>query len=238
MKYINTYNKFNESLTDEMIVDDIQYKNGLITYIELNDGRVIDVKNDDLEFGSYGLDINGCTLKKGDIISFQYDIKEITDLYDIRNIIVNNKKYEASINPNDTSYLSINYTYKICKPYINWNMIEDAKEISLEYLDEGYTLYINIVNIATNQKIYGIMYNHDVSIGRWKITNKITNRNIHYYDNDKFIGYFFSIQKNEKSNFQYLNEFSNQLIDMYPNYWIDNINNNNIDFSFIKKKIR
>jgi hypothetical protein len=52
---------------------------------------------------------------------------------------------------------------------INWNLIEDVKDMALEYIDDGYTLIIgvNIIQISRGKKIentpviYYLNYNHD-----------------------------------------------------------------------------
>lgn len=55
--------------------------------------------------------------------------------------------------------------YNEMKKLINWKMVDDVKEMSLEYIDEGLSLYIGFIPILRNDtdnffELYSIRYNH------------------------------------------------------------------------------
>ena len=111
-------------------------------------------------------------------------------------------------------YESINNN-KLIKESINWKMVEDIKDMSLEYIDEGFVLYIDIYN-GFNQSGYknvcDIKYSHDIN-------------EIKYFDNifssvikltyNVYIGY--GIKKSDGSNPIYTFELIRRLRQAYPN---------------------
>lgn len=61
----------------------------------------------------------------------------------------------------------------VFEPYINWNLVEDVKDMSLEYIDEGINLNIE-VNYKDNDNNYYILtiyFNHDETNIYWNPGN-------------------------------------------------------------------
>jgi len=62
--------------------------------------------------------------------------------------------------------------YKKIDHFINWKMIEDVKDMALEYIDDGLTLYIGFHPIITYEEkgiynndfieLYHLLYNHNM----------------------------------------------------------------------------
>ena len=70
------------------------------------------------------------------------------------------KTFESIIKP-----LGMDETKRIYSPLINWEMILDLKEMSLEYLDKGARLDMSIV--VKDTIIYELWFNHDGSKIEW-----------------------------------------------------------------------
>lgn len=84
--------------------------------------------------------------------------------------------------------------------HINWRMIEDVKDMSLEYLDDGFYLRFVIVleNAAHNlNKIYTIVHSHNARnvVNRWE-TSKLSLGAIENITDDIKIIYNVTLHKN------------------------------------------
>lgn len=127
------------------------------------------------------------------------------------------KEYESifeTLNPNEVK--------ELYSRYINWELIEDAKELSLYYLDEGLSLelYFKI----DKKIIYTLYYNHHENIEYYSslMTNpyNINRRYVLYIemDSEKY-------KKDKKSNdvllSKYRKEITERLRYIYKN---ENIN--------------
>lgn len=93
---------------------------------------------------------------------------------------------------------------------INWDLINDTKDMSLEYIDEGYTLYILIYKGFSYkyELIAEISYNHDI--------NSIEYDNLPS-NNNKLI-YNIYIGKHRTSSYpKYTFELRDRIKEAYPN---------------------
>lgn len=198
MRYINGYEVFNsikesknKNTTEDMVVTDFETTDetptespGNIISITVDGGtKLIPGEDSGGEFTS--LYIDG-SLKIGDIISFKYDKRigipsiEYDELWGVSSIIINGVECEASVDSEggNDAYLSLTTDIKTkFESFINWDLLEDAKDMSLEYLDDGYTLVITINYRVMNKhtmpisetyhKLYTLRYNHSSSAGKW-----------------------------------------------------------------------
>lgn len=63
---------------------------------------------------------------------------------------------------------------EVFEPYINWELVRDVKEMSLEYIDDGMILNLEISYgkyesvLKPPFYIYHMQYNHDGIIKNWK----------------------------------------------------------------------
>lgn len=73
------------------------------------------------------------------------------------------KNFNESISSEDTK--------EVFEPYIDWNMIYDIKDMSLEYLDEGYDLEIFV--FYKHFYIYWLRYNHNEDYKYWYPTSSL-----------------------------------------------------------------
>lgn len=103
------------------------------------------------------------------------------------------------------------------KNHINWEMIEDIKDMSLEYLDEGFTLNIIIIEksypIVPSNFFINIEYNHRGEIKEGDLDK------YDYISEYKF-GYSISLMNKSYDNPVNINK-TNELMDRiryaYPN---------------------
>lgn len=216
MKYIDDYKLFNEAKsevnkTPNMTVKSVDYNSsGNIDRIDMVDG--LKLLPDDSDGGSSVSPTNGWVrypelrirkykyipikikINKGDVISFEYKYEDLGSLYGVDHIIINGDRYICSIDftiGDGDGCLSYIIPKSKFEPLINWDLIEDAKYLALEYLDEGYTLGLNIfyypkqINNGFILNIYNLKYNHDRTSDNWvdiiKCFDEIKSENIEYY---------------------------------------------------------
>ncbi len=72
----------------------------------------------------------------------------------------NYKLFEFQISRFDESDVN-----DVFEAYINWKLIEDAKDMALEYIDDGMSLGVEISYI--NHYVYHIRYNHKETYSEW-----------------------------------------------------------------------
>lgn len=91
-------------------------------------------------------------------------------------------------------YESIDYPSKSAlSQHIKWEMINDAKDMALDFLDEGYTLLIeaiySTVSLRTSKTnchyVYRLIFNHKKDREYWTkqdwyVTKKISENNLNY----------------------------------------------------------
>ena len=107
---------------------------------------------------------------------------------------------------------------ELFSPYINWEMIQDVKDLSLEYLDKGITLelYISVDEVV----IYEMYFNHDINKSnyKWNRTQQDDVDAIEYYFDFlpvKRMDNTFSVEMRREVN-EDLFEFVDILKSMYP----------------------
>lgn len=72
---------------------------------------------------------------------------------------------------------------------INWSLIDDVKDMALEYIDVGFTLNVTvklrvrIYSTLTDNAVYNLKYNHDIKI-EFKVWEDATSaiKLKHFYD--------------------------------------------------------
>lgn len=111
------------------------------------------------------------------------------------------------------------FIYQVSQ-FINWKMISDIKDMSLEYIDEGYTLNITVFSIMHNNgispKIMKLVFNHTQSDIIWGIPRVVEKEDISYrvklvYKHGKF-------DSNKKiSEILKTSELLKRINDSYPN---------------------
>lgn len=83
-------------------------------------------------------------------------------------------KYLKYFESNEEDLVKEKYT-----PFINWDMIKDLKEISLDSLDDNFTLLVQINN--TNDHIATLEYNHKTDEIIWENSRIKNDISISYY---------------------------------------------------------
>ena len=69
---------------------------------------------------------------------------------------------------------------ELFSPYMNWDMIADAKDMSLEYLDKG--LELEMIVTVNHIIIYEMYFSHnDSNSSQWCSTNQYDVNHIDYY---------------------------------------------------------
>ena len=120
----------------------------------------------------------------------------------------------------------------ITKDRINWNLIQTAKDLSLEYLDEGNELRIEVVVTETKNNyftyedilfnVYQEIFSHNEGDVKWE---KYFSKKINIINN-KPLAYRFTIQpqRGRSSKWGIINwepkmtrELTENLIEMFPN---------------------
>ena len=64
----------------------------------------------------------------------------------------------------------INETEELFKDIINFNLIQEAKDMSLDYLDDGLTLYIGILYL--DEYLYVERFSHQIDSKKWYNSNE------------------------------------------------------------------
>lgn len=91
---------------------------------------------------------------------------------------------------------------------INWLMIEDIKDMSLEYLDDGFILGIYVYSSKFGA-IYRLTYCHNDGVnGHWRLKDK----NNHWDNSDKLGHIFYSILLYNISDAKHYPKESKELI--------------------------
>lgn len=119
---------------------------------------------------------------------------------------------------------------ELISPLLNWNMIEDIKEMSLEYLDENFNLNIKIYESTTGIWFMSLKYGHtknDISWPRRDHLEGVTSwlrlkKMIQNGDNISLIYNVFLKRQGDYGEFnkQYTKELQNRVRLAYPNEMI------------------
>lgn len=123
-------------------------------------------------------------------------------------------KYLASINEK--------YNKEKCEevfsPLIDWNFVEDLKDMSLEYLDMGGVLFLSFIYLSgkNNQhELFRLIYSHDSLYNFWYEVNEIFVK----FPNVKKLFYKFNIDfRSENHDVKLINnELRERVVEAYPN---------------------
>ena len=100
---------------------------------------------------------------------------------------------------------------------VNWELIQDAEDASLDYIDIGDTLYIYVSYGL--RYFYSIEFNHSVNKNEWRraIANWMVFNTTDKLKSD-MISYVINLSKSSKHDIDYRNgdELRNLLSEMYP----------------------
>jgi len=122
------------------------------------------------------------------------------------------------------------------KDFVNWDLIEDLKDLSLEHIDNGYTLSYNIIyekpyNVYNGEKYYthneiGVLsgiFNHTIDKVTYLSTSGPDKSHLLNIDS-RYIKYKIKLFTRElltsdeyKKGFEYSNEILEIIKSMYPN---------------------
>ena len=109
-------------------------------------------------------------------------------------------------------------TEKVFKPYINWDMISDLKELSLDYLDDGFILRIR-VKYETPKTLASLLADHVylLDFKQSALTSRfsVPNHNVYNLEpiDKRFINYYIFIPMLDKQKVKNIVEI---LSEMYP----------------------
>ena len=120
---------------------------------------------------------------------------------------------------------------EVFSPLINWDMIEDIKDMSLEYLDMGYTLYLSFIYLSKKNEyeLFNLSFNHAALNKRWYDVNEIF---VKFLDTNKLF-YRFNLKRSKFQNYYnelINNELEERILDAYP-YMKNKISCRNYIFS-------
>jgi len=111
----------------------------------------------------------------------------------------------------------------VFEPYINWNLVRDVEEMSLEYIDNDMILNLEIT-YDKKYYIYFMRYDHSGSNGGWMIGsfNSLTEGpyELEPIDKSKMV-YQFYLTKDEMIQKEADNELESRIKEAYPD---ENIN--------------
>lgn len=111
----------------------------------------------------------------------------------------------------------------VFEPYINWNLVRDVEEMSLEYIDDGMMLSLE-VTYDKSYYIYHMRYDHSGSTSAWMTGsfNDLTEGpyELEPIDKTKMV-YQFYLTKNDMIQKEADNELESRIKESYPN---ENIN--------------
>lgn len=132
-----------------------------------------------------------------------------------------------------TSRLSERDVMSYFKDQINWDMIENIKDMSLEYLDDGFNLKIFIMfrpmNHWSMNDIYSLTYSHDKNFCKSKYVSLSIPCYLYYDKDNKIIHDFwesgeifyncvlYKTTSNPEMEKRYTMELKNRIKDAYPN---------------------
>lgn len=110
----------------------------------------------------------------------------------------------------------------VFESYINWDLIRDAQDMSLEYLDEGMKFNLEIT--YDDYYIYYMRFSNDANLSEWKIgmMNDLTEGpyELEPIDKSKLI-YQFYLTKDGLYNKSANEELESRIKEAYPN---ENVN--------------
>jgi hypothetical protein len=128
----------------------------------------------------------------------------------------------------------VNKYWLSCKPFIedkiNWDLIQAAKDASLDYLDEGFNLRVIVgYNLQISKRkgkliVYSEVFSHDKIYSDSNYRNLFSN-NMNIVKNNKELSYNFSLEPSRNSRHwgkmlfdtRKSNELISLLKDMFPN---------------------
>lgn len=115
---------------------------------------------------------------------------------------------------------------EICTPLINWNLIYDIEEASLDFLDKYYELHLHVEYRYDYcwRTLLNIKFSHSINKIRWSdITSVLSSPKVDELPNLK-LGYRFALTLNgeysKKSGGYYTNE-SNQVLKIIKKIYPD-----------------
>lgn len=108
-------------------------------------------------------------------------------------------------------------TQNVFEPYVNWDMIETLKDMSLEYLDEGMTLTLEIIYL--DKSFYFMKYNHEKLNSSWNCTFDDLTEGPYELEPIKpnYITYKFYLIKIGKTTVKSGHELRSRMKEAYPN---------------------
>jgi len=130
-------------------------------------------------------------------------------------------KYLTSINEKYNKWAC----EKTFSPLIDWNFVEDLKDMSLEYLDEGGSLYLSFIYLSgknNNQhELFRLIYKHGGLYQYWYEVNEVFVK----FPNISKLFYKFKISYlnplNPPGGYDYQklinNDLRERVLDAYPN---------------------
>jgi hypothetical protein len=143
--------------------------------------------------------------------------------------------WDASIDGISDEDMELVNKYRLsCKPFIegkiNWNLIQAAKDASLDYLDEGFNLRVIVgYNLQISKRkgkliVYSEVFSHDKIYSDSNYTNLFSN-NMNIVKNNEGLSYNFILEPSRDSrNWGKIlfdtfksNELISLLKDMFPN---------------------
>ena len=93
---------------------------------------------------------------------------------------------------NESSYgpIGLEETKEIYSQFINWEMIEEAKDMALDYIDKGATLTLAVC--AKDTIIYQLLFNHDNNEFEW-FNHIYFDVDGHYEGGEEDLKYYFDL---------------------------------------------
>ena len=110
----------------------------------------------------------------------------------------------------------------VFEPYINWNLIDDAKDMSLEYLDEDMVLFLDII-YDDKYEIYYMSFSSYVNFSRWR-RSYLTEDSLYKLkpiDKSKLIYQFYLTNKYGLYDISASKELVSRIKEAYPNENVD-----------------
>lgn len=116
-------------------------------------------------------------------------------------------------------------TQNVFEPYVNWDMIETLKDMSLEYLDDGMTLKLEIIYLNQfiaydfDRSFYFMKYNHGKLNSSWNCTFDDLTEGPYELEPIKpnYITYKFYLIKIGEITVKSTHELRSRMKDAYPN---------------------
>lgn len=109
----------------------------------------------------------------------------------------------------------------VFEPYINFELIKDAQDMSLDYIDDGMTLNLEIT-YDDIYYFYYMRYNHSGPVSSWMVgfVNNLTEGpyELEPIDKSKIVYLFYFNGSDRKIKQEANNELESRLREAYPDY--------------------